>query len=204
MAAGTRRARLTVDERRRQLLLVGREVFSSHPYEAVAVEDIAERAGVSVGLLYHYFGGKRDYFLAVVRTAADDLLAATRPDPGTPPEQQLRAGLTAHLAYADQHAEGWSKLMGGGGVDDDLRAIVAETREEVVQRYTAAISSRPTPVLLAALHGWIGFVDALTVRWLAAGEPDREALVDLMEATFVAMLGAVHRTDPDLVLDGGG
>src|SRR5579871_2953848 len=64
------RVRLDVDERRAQLLELGLKIFGSQEYESIAIDDIAERAGMSKGLLYHYFSSKRGFYVAVVRHAA--------------------------------------------------------------------------------------------------------------------------------------
>ena len=71
------RARLGVDERRAQLLELGLQLFSDHSYDELGVDDIARAAGISKGLLYHYFPSKRDYYVEVVRRAAGELLART-------------------------------------------------------------------------------------------------------------------------------
>ena len=49
------RARLSVDERRSQLLDLGRRLFNARPYDAISIDEIAAAAGISKGLLYHYF-----------------------------------------------------------------------------------------------------------------------------------------------------
>ncbi|MGW2857715.1 helix-turn-helix domain-containing protein, partial [Streptomyces sp. NPDC001215] len=64
------RRRLSTGERREQLLAVGARLFSENPYDEVWIEQVAEIAGVSRGLLYHYFPTKRDFFAAVVERAA--------------------------------------------------------------------------------------------------------------------------------------
>src|SRR6266480_4589396 len=61
------RTRLDIDVRRQQLVEIGSELFAKRPYDEVWVEEIAAAAGVSRGLLYHYFPTKRDFFVAVVR-----------------------------------------------------------------------------------------------------------------------------------------
>ena len=50
---------LASDDRREQLLDLGLKLFASRSYEEVAIDDIAREAGISKGLLYHYFGRKR-------------------------------------------------------------------------------------------------------------------------------------------------
>ena len=68
-----RRRRLSVDDRRDELLRVGMELFSTRAYDEIWVEEIADRAGVSRGLLYHYFPTKRDFYVAVNRAAAAEV-----------------------------------------------------------------------------------------------------------------------------------
>ncbi|MBO9534682.1 MAG: helix-turn-helix transcriptional regulator [Solirubrobacteraceae bacterium] len=60
------RQRLDVDARRAQLLTIGSELFASRPYDDVWIDHVAERADVSRGLLYHYFGSKRGLLHAVI------------------------------------------------------------------------------------------------------------------------------------------
>src|SRR4051812_45882941 len=73
------RARLDVDERRAQLLSLGLERFSERSYDEVSIDDLARAAGISKGLLYHYFPTKRDFYIAALAQAAEQLLAATDP-----------------------------------------------------------------------------------------------------------------------------
>src|SRR5436853_7646623 len=87
--AGTR-TRLDIDLRRQQLVEVGMELFAKRPYDEVWVEEIAAAAGVSRGLLYHYFPTKRDFFVAVVRAQLERLAELTTPDTSKPALESLR------------------------------------------------------------------------------------------------------------------
>ncbi|HEY3013924.1 MAG TPA: helix-turn-helix domain-containing protein, partial [Nocardioides sp.] len=73
------RVRMTPDLRREQLLELGVRLFAHRSLDELSIETLAEEAGISRGLLYHYFGNKRDFHRAVVRKAADDLIAITAP-----------------------------------------------------------------------------------------------------------------------------
>ena len=68
--------RLPRDARRSQLLGAAREVFVAQGYHAAAMDDIADRAGVSKPVLYQHFPGKRELYLALVEKHASELLAA--------------------------------------------------------------------------------------------------------------------------------
>src|SRR6267378_1109646 len=74
------RRRLTPDDRRNELLALGAEVFGQRPYDEVRIDEIAERAGVSRALMYHYFPDKRAFFAAVVRAEGERLFEATNND----------------------------------------------------------------------------------------------------------------------------
>ena len=59
--------------RRRQLLAAAQEVFVANGYHAAAMDDIAERAGVSKPVLYQHFPGKLELYLALIDTQAEAL-----------------------------------------------------------------------------------------------------------------------------------
>ena len=73
------RTRLSPEERRSQLLDLGVRLLSSRSLDELSIDLLAEEAGISRGLLYHYFGSKQAFHEAVVRRAADDLVAQTAP-----------------------------------------------------------------------------------------------------------------------------
>src|SRR5579871_6959824 len=92
-----RAARLDVDERRAQLLSLGLAMFSERSYDEVSIDDLARAAGVSKGLLYHYFPTKRDLYVAALEEAARRLVDATTQDRAGTPEERLRRGLGTYL-----------------------------------------------------------------------------------------------------------
>src|SRR5262245_7942439 len=95
--------RLASDERRRLLVERATALFGEHGYEELSMARIAREAGISKPLLYHYFPSKRALFEAALRSAAQELRAATEPDPQRPAEQQLADSLGAFLRWVDAH-----------------------------------------------------------------------------------------------------
>ena len=107
------RRRLSPDDRRNELLALGAEVFGQRPYDEVRIDEIAERAGVSRALMYHYFPDKRTFFAAVVRAEGDRLFEATStpPDSGQSLFDQVRVAgisLETYAAVARRKRLGWS------------------------------------------------------------------------------------------------
>jgi AcrR family transcriptional regulator len=73
-----RGARLSRSARRAQLLVAARDVFAAHGYHAAAMDDIAEKAGVSKPVLYQHFPGKLELYRALLTTYADELVSRVR------------------------------------------------------------------------------------------------------------------------------
>jgi len=195
------RTRLALDERRAQLVQLGRALFNAHAYDELSIDDIARAAGISKGLLYHYFPSKRAFYVATVRAAADDMAARTDPGEGPPtPEARLDAGLDAYLSYVEENAMAFAHLLRGGiGADSEVAEIVESTRERIVDRIARdlgrdrviAIEQVKGSVLRLALRGWIGFVEASSLEWVDRRETPREDLKRLLAATLVATLQVV-------------
>jgi AcrR family transcriptional regulator len=171
-----------VEERRRELLQVGAEVFASQPFDEVWVNDVAQRAGVSPALLYHYFGSKRGFLLAVVRYESDKLLAVTSPRPGLPRELALQVIFDAYLDHLEAHPHGYRALYrGAAGADTEIRAILDANHIEQQRRLLSWLThGKPaTEQLRLAVHGWFAGVVAMCLNWLDQPELDRVQLRDL-------------------------
>lgn len=181
------RRRLDAEARRRQLIDVGLEVLSREPREQVATDRIAEAAGISRGLLFHYFPTKRAYHVAVVQAAADRLLEVITPDPEMPPRTRLRQSLVAYIGFVSANEALYVSLVrGAAGRDDGLREIFEKTRAEIVERVVGNLGLHSGPPLLQlALYGWIGFVEESTLDWLRRRDVPREQLVGLQEEVLL-------------------
>ena len=77
--------RLPRRARRAQLLSAALEVFVAQGYHAAAMDDIAERAGVSKPVLYQHFPGKLDLYLALLDQSCDTIISGRRARPWSPP-----------------------------------------------------------------------------------------------------------------------
>jgi AcrR family transcriptional regulator len=183
--AGPAYTRLDVDERRRQLLETGARVFTDRPYDEVSMSAVAREAGISKGLLYHYFPSKRDFFVATLEAAASELAALTETDPGAAPIEQLRTSLDAYLAWIEANSQSYRKLIESAAGSDDARSIVTRVRAETVERMLAALGSE-RPALRTALHGWLWSIDGATLDWLAHRDLERDELRELLVAGFAS------------------
>lgn len=179
---------MSVEARRKQLVSLGVTFFTRQSYDVVAIDDIAKAAGISKGLLYHYFPTKRDFYVACVQESSHDLLTMTAPDATLPPEARLVQAIEAYLDYARRHAPAFSALLRGGvGADAEVAAIVEATRRQLVDRIALGVLGAPAEgAMLVALRGWLGYAEAASLEWLEQGAPDQATLRDW----FIAMLSA--------------
>lgn len=197
------RVRLDVDERRAQLVELGLGEFGARTYDEVSIDQIAQMAGISKGLLYHYFPTKRAFYLACVREAAARLVARMG-DVGADlaPLERLQAGLDRYLEYVRAHGRAYSTLMRGGvGADRELAAVVDETRSILLAQLTSGMadifpSSSPqmiaSPLLQIALHGWIGLAEAASIAWVETCVEAEQATKKGLEPIVAPSAGEVR------------
>jgi AcrR family transcriptional regulator len=176
------------------------KLFSTNSYDDISIDDVAEAAGMSKGLLYHYFGGKREFYVATIRQASLQLQELTEPDPRLPPGARLRAAVDAHLTYVQNHGPVYAALSrGGAAVAHEISGILEEHRHVVMQYFLRDFRvSRPRPLLRMALRAWIAMVQEACLDWLAHPEMKRDQLRDLLIAGYVAMLGKAGDLDPEI------
>lgn len=192
------RRRLALDERRARLLELGREVFSRAAYDTVSIDDIAAAAGISKGLLYHYFPSKRSFYVETVRHATEAMRAATEPDPALPPVARLLTSLDRYLAFVERNAALYAAVLWSGvGLDAEVNAIVEGYRATVAAWVARDLGiETPRPAVRAALRGWIGFVEGASLEWVASRALPREAVLRLIAESLRAALRAAVGIDP--------
>lgn len=190
---------MSTDARREQLLAAGTELLGRRPYDEVSIEEIAAAAGVSKGLLYHYFPTKKDFVLAALRRGEDELAALTAPDPNLPPADRLSAGLDRFLDFVEEHPAAYKAIFRGrGGGDAEIEATLEENRQrrlgaliDALGGWEAApVEIEPTALLETALQGWIFFVEGAVLRWLERGDVKRADLRELLEQALLAALAS--------------
>jgi AcrR family transcriptional regulator len=167
----TSRTRLSRADRRGQLLDIARGVFASRGFEATALEEIAEAAGVSRPIIYNHFGDKSGLFQAVVAREIEQVQALVSQAISAPgkPRDLIEQGLRAFFTYVREQPEGHGVLTrdaplhlstsGVAGMLDGLAARVTE----VVAEAMATLGADPAPAPIYA-HALIG-LGAHVGRW---------------------------------------
>jgi AcrR family transcriptional regulator len=195
MTTTSKRARLTPDARREQLLDLGVRMLATRTLDELSVDALAEQAGISRGLLFHYFKNKQDFHRAVVQRAADDLLARTKPDMSQEPTTRLALSLAHYVDYLRANHQAYIALVrGAAGSDEALRDIFDRTRDAMTARITDnlevfGVQDSPTVRLMA--RGWSALVEEAVLDWVAdPHQLSREDLLRVLTATLPAVLAA--------------
>lgn len=192
------RARLSVDERRTQLLDLGRRLFNARPYDAISIDEIASAAGISKGLLYHYFPSKRHFYVEVVRAGADLVQKLTAGRPELPPPAQLHASIDSFLTYVEKNAAAYGHLLRSGvGTDPEASAIVEGTRRAMVEQVLTSIGLPDgRPLVRLVMRGWVGFSEGVTLEWADRRDIPRRDVLRLLTNAFLHTLAVAAETDP--------
>ena len=192
--------RLSVEERRSQLLEAALSLFAHRAPEEVSLDDVAEAAGVSRPLVYRYFpGGKQQLYEAALMSAADELRDCfDEPEEG-PLLPRLTRAVERYLDFVGRHDAGFSALLQGGSVVETSRttAIVDGVRRAAAEHILRHLGvEEPGPRLRMTIRTWITAVEAASLIWLDEDkQPPPEELRDWLVEQFVAVLTVTARRD---------
>jgi AcrR family transcriptional regulator len=135
------RGRLTRSARRAQLLVAARDVFAAQGYHAAAMDDIAERAGVSKPVLYQHFPGKLELYQALLTTYADELVAQVRSAllATADNEERVQAAVAAYFDFVAGEGKAYRLIFGS-----DLRGEAAGVVEGALNRCIETVAEAVT------------------------------------------------------------
>jgi AcrR family transcriptional regulator len=197
----TQKRRLSTDARREQLLASGARLLAQRPYDEVSIEEIARAAGVSKGLLYHYFPTKKEFLIAALERGQDELAELTAPDPGLPAAEQLAASLDRFLDFVEAHEAAYAAIFRSrGGGDPEIQAALEAGRQQRMDAVIESLASweaapasvERTPALETAVQGWFFFVEGAVLRWLEHRDLKRDELRELLGLALIGSLQAAE------------
>src|SRR6476659_7583063 len=192
------RIRLSPEQRRSQLLDLGVRLLATRSLDELSIDLLAEEAGISRGLLYHYFGNKHAFHEAVVRRAADDLIAQTAPPVDGEPLERLLISVTAYPHYVEATYEGYLSLVkGAAGGNDTLRQIYEEARSALTDRIFREDAQgdiiQDTAPSRLSVRGWAAMTEELVITWVQ--DPAGVTRADLL-AVIAASLPTLVDASP--------
>ena len=183
--------RLDPAERREQILDAANPLFAERAYDEVSIEDIAGAAGVTRGLVHHYFGGRNEVYVALLERLGAQREEQLPPPAGRSARSRVGDTVSRWLDWTQANRTIWLATIARGEdiADPDVRRVVAELVRRAVAILAAhhADIAEDTPRLRYALECWTALNRAATRRWLR-GEATRDATHELLASTLEHVL----------------
>ncbi|WP_019806546.1 TetR/AcrR family transcriptional regulator [Saccharomonospora halophila] len=189
--------RLEPDERKEQIFACAAELFGERPYAEVSTSDIAAQAGVARGLINHYFGTKRELYLAVVRRALDIPHTAITELPEGSLEQRVEAAVDWFLGMVSAQEKMWLAAITPEGIgrDPDVERILDEADRTAADRVLEAMGFATTDPRWeqynAVLRSYGGMVKVAGSEWLVRGSLDRTQVHTLLSHVLLTLVADV-------------
>lgn len=173
----SRGQRLPRSARRAQLLAAAQEAFVASGYHAAAMDDIADRAGVSKPVLYQHFPGKLELYLALLDQLAAELEATVRGALASTADNKQRvfATIAAYFDYLAQDGSPYrllfeSDLVNDAAVSSRLDAVMARCSEAFADTISADTAMSRSDALVLG-HALTGLGQVAARSWLTIGSP---------------------------------
>ena len=189
--------RLEPDERREQIFTCAADLFGERPYADVSTSDIASRAGVARGLINHYFGTKRELYLAVVRRAMTVPHFAVELLPEGSLDRRVDAAVEWFLDMITKQEKMWlaAPAPEGIGRDTEVERILSDADRESADRVLEAVGVDPDDdrrdELNALVRAYGGMVKAAGREWLVRGALNRDEVHLLLSRSLLTLIGDV-------------
>jgi AcrR family transcriptional regulator len=173
---------MTGQERRLQLLDVGRAVFAERGYEAASVEEIAARAKITKPIVYEHFSGKEGLYAVVVDREVQALIQRiTDSLVGDHPRTLLEQAAMAFLTYIEDEPQGFRILVRDSPVASStgtLASVIGDIATQVEYIMRNEFKSRGFDTKLSPLYSQalVGMVALVGQWWLDEGNPKREVV----------------------------
>ena len=186
------RRRLSADDRRRQLVAIGLAKIVEKPIQDLPMDDIAAEAGISRGLLFHYFPTKTDFYLACIAAAGRRMLRTTAPDEGLSGDEQVEATTRLMIEQIERRRDFYLALVHGHGVADPrVSEVMDSVRDGSTERVVRALDvpERQRDVVRA----WWAYTEDRALTWSAVPTGERPVSLSELVAECVAALHALLR-----------
>jgi len=182
-ATASARVRMTGQQRREQLLDIGRALFAERGFEATSIEEIAHRAKVSKPVVYEHFGGKEGLYAVVVDREMKRLLdRVVNALSGSHPRELLEQAAGALLDYIENETEGFRILVRDSPVASSsgtFASLIGDIATQVEHILGGEFKRRGYDTKLAPLYSQalVGMVALTGQWWVDARKPSRDEVV---------------------------
>lgn len=181
--ARTERVRMSGRERREQLVDVGRKLFAEKGFEAVTIEEIAAKAGVSKPVVYEHFGSKDGLYAVIVDREMNILLGMISDSlTARAPRALLEQATRALFDYIETRADGFRVLVRDSPVSQstgNFASLLRDVASQVDERLAKEFDRNGFPSKFAPMYAnmFVGMVALTGQWWLDVRKPKKDEVV---------------------------
>jgi len=168
---------MTGQERREQLLDVGRSIFAARGFDGASIEEIAQRAKITKPVVYEHFGGKEGLYAVIVDREVQLLLGRISGAlDADHPRAMLEQAACAFLGYVQDEQDGFRVLVRDSpvaGASGTLASLIGDLAAQVEYILAGEFKKRKYDPKLAPIYSraLVGMVAQVGEWWLDARDP---------------------------------
>ena len=173
-------------------MAIGLAKIVEKPIQDLSMDDVATEAGISRGLLFHYFPTKTDFYLACIAAAGRRMLRTTAPDESAPGPEQVETVTRLMIEQIERRRDFYLALVHGHGVADPrVSEVMDSVRDGSTERVVVAlgVAERQRDVVRA----WWAYTEDRALTWSAVPTGERPVPVSGLVEECVAALHALLR-----------
>lgn len=201
--------RLSKEDRRGQLISISVDLFNSYRYEEISITDVAKAAGISHGLIYHYFSSKESCFLAAVKESSKHFIDQVIPPEEMSNPEKVEYGIKRYVDFMEAYSITYLNLFRSSAASlPEIRSICEQTRETIIKLFLESIveienlkidlNELDLTSTRLALKGFLGWAETIVLDWLENRQVDREVVERML------LIGAASAVYVGLENDVGG
>ena len=175
---------------------IGLELLAHQPIHELALDEVADRAGISRTLLFHYFPTKSDYYAAVVERAGQRLLSGGKAPTGTSGTERVRSLISGYLRLVESSRDLYARLVrGAAGGDPAVMRTIDDLRTALIPTWVAAAGRLPRLPMIRSRRCWCaaGWSAWKKWRWRGTRRWWVAPTTDALTTSFLAHVEAVGR-----------
>lgn len=189
---GRRWKRLGPEARREQIREAAGGLFEAAGYDAISMGDVAEAAGVTRGLVHHYFRSKRELYLEVVQSVLGKAPALSTPGGAGSLDELVQRNASLVLDYLSSNRGMLLAIAPSGdlGRDPEVAALADAAREAAIDQIIVNHfgDAEPPPEVRLVIRSFFGLVEAACREWLFRRRATREQVEALLAQTILALM----------------
>jgi AcrR family transcriptional regulator len=168
------------------------DLIQTQPLDLLTAGHIAERAGVSKALVFHYFPSHRELQASIARAAAEHMLEAFRlagPFDGRASiEARIDAGIESFLTFVELQPVGYASLARAAASDEEMQQVFEDTRDAIADLVMEQAGlGEGTARVRAIVRGWISLAERMILDFVKEPVMPRDELVTYLREVAIDM-----------------